>query len=538
METTNTTKVTTGIKGPKFFKKLTSLAVITTTICLLCILFQLLQSRYAYQSSRRYLQGHNFSATEKALVKALDTLPGGEKSFFSSDLLNIALGFGELYSLEATAIDDRTVLSKLLELANIFYQLAAEINPIEVEAISGLALVEAALEGLHSEIYPHTENPYNATELYDKALELSPYGSDIHYERLEYLAKQRKQEELIGAVEELAAIYPPSYINLKDKAYFTVATRRAFKRGLDQAIRDRVRISDAYQTLSRIAAEDREIALAIAYYQAYMDTNPGSSNSMDHLTLGTLFLKLNEEEKGKGEFLKSISLSAEKEKILQKIYASYAEEQMLKSFVQFVKAVERKYSLSEVRHILVAKSFIELDLDILASKRLEKITTEKNKAERYYCQALIAEKAKDLNGMEKAIHLAIELVPQNSRYHAMLSRVYYLQEKFEEAENEASAAITIAAQKDKLDQWLFNNRGLIRLNRKEYEWAIRDWQLASRFDRENSEFYHLISIAYEKMKNISAAANFAKLARLKNPDNLTYLQRQTRLESSFSTLEK
>lgn len=538
MEAINTTRAITGMNKSGSLKYLTSLVVIILTFLALFFFFHLFESRRAFQSAQKQLHLRMYPEAEKAFAHALNSLPGGERSIFSSDLLKITLGFGDLYVLESTSIADYEKRSKLLQLAKVFFQMAADVSQLEVKAVSGLASVEAALEADYAELYPDADNPYNALKFFKLALDLYPTGTTIHYQFIDYLAILGSTEELQEAVQRIAALYPPSYHELKDKALFTLPIRNAFKAGLNRAVKDNICRGDAYRILSLMAAEDNEYILAIAYYQAFMEVSPNKDMSKHHLNLGKMFLKLQQLDKARTKFIKALSLTSDKESYIQDIFTFYTEQKLNQAFVKFAKTAEQEFSLSDLVHILMAKSFIKLDLEVLASQRLQRISSQQYSAEKFYCMAMIAQKNQNWERMEILLQKAIELVPRNRKYYALLSRVFFHQNKFEKAEYAASTAIAIAAQKGALDQWLLDNRGWIRLQRKELYGAIRDWQLAISFDEENAAFYHQLSVVYEQLRNRKAAFKYAKLALQKDPADMSYRKRLAGLDLPIKTMKE
>ena len=182
MEAINTTRTIMGMNRSGLTNCLTSLVVTLLTLFALFFCFHLFESRRAYLSAQNLLHLTKYAEAEEAFAHALNTLPGGERSLFSSDLLKITLGFGDLYYLESASITDYQKRGKLLQLAKVFYQMATDVSHLEVKAVSGLASVEADLQADYAKLNPSADNPHNAEKFFKLALDLYPAGINIHYQ--------------------------------------------------------------------------------------------------------------------------------------------------------------------------------------------------------------------------------------------------------------------------------------------------------------------------------------------------------------------
>ncbi|MDL2121929.1 MAG: tetratricopeptide repeat protein [Deltaproteobacteria bacterium] len=409
------------------------------------------------------------------------------------------------------------------------YLKSAYLNPIDSEAVFGLARGEARLEIISPYLQHQKDKSYNAFPYFQKSICLRPNGVLIHFAFVRYLYWQKKKELLLEVVSNMARIYPPVYNFVKKEEFWSQdVIMEALKNGLQQAIDERIDRRLAHMSMSFLLAGEKDWQGAIIHYQKALAYQEINNNSNNFFHLGRLYLENGQLEEAENFFFKAVSISRTREKDLEGLFWAYKKNSYSEELNSFYERISNSFALSSQMDILLVRSVIDLKQYNKAQRILKELNQKEPTAEAYYWLAIIAEKEKDLDRMELAIQKATVLDPENSRYHLIFSKVLKRLKKLERAEKEAGLAIKHSSEPSLR---LYNKRAFIRMDLKDYQGAIEDWKTAIALNPYDAEYYVHLAEAYYKLGEWSfTLKNYQKAIDL-DPKKEKYRKRYNALRA-------
>lgn len=514
-------------------KNLLLVALLGISVLLFAVFSQLLMSRYHYQHGVDLLEQKNLIPAHEAFNQALLALPGFSQAdlaqsekyrsrLFTNDLQRIDTALGELFFLKADQAEDAKVFIADIGRARDFYQAAAELNPHDIEAATGLAKSTAGLETIHRYLHKNEPSPYNASPLFERALKLRPRGIETYFLLLQYLDSVGKTDQIPAVAKDLVAIYPSSIQQLKTEQFYSAEVEKAIEQGLQLALANEQLAKAAYAALSDIARKQGRIGEAVEYFSKTFKTGKARNTPADFVRMGGLYLLADEPEQASASFLPALWATDDRDAIFRQIWESYRSSKKYTAFLDFCGKADEEIHLSELKDILQARCLLEMEQFGLARSHLIKVTARRYQAESAIIQARIAEKEQNWDDMEISSHKATVLEPTNAEYHSLLSQALKNQKKYAAAEEAISQAIAVSAT---TNPWLYSNRGWIRWSRENFEGARADWLKAISIDPLRHPFYYYLAIASEREKDYPAALKYARYALKMAPDNAEYLKK-------------
>lgn len=489
---------------------------------LIYFFYQLLVSRYCYQSGIDYLEDKKLSLAQSSFEKAQQHLPGGEVLsviFLGGDLHRIAKAQGKIFYLKASEAENLKDFETDLGKSSVYYQKGVTSHPNDVEALTGLATTVAAQQQVFKVKFPNKTNPYDALPVFQKSLKLRPYGISLNYQFIRYLAFLNNTKLLEGAITHLATIYPSSYAIIKKEPFYSTVLRDAFKKGALVAIENGQYLREAYSVLSAISLEEDNGEDALLHYQTLLSLWPDKNTTGNYFRAGQLALRQKKFDEASNLFLRTLSLSDDRDTSIRKIFGEYSRQKESQYFIKFTKKAAESLRLSPLLEICKARSFFEAGQLELAKARLLRISESTYSAEALYYLARICESEKDWDNMEIFIQRATVKDPNNTNYHSLFAKALQRQKKYPQAE----AAVTIAIESQpKTNMWHYNQRGWIRWQRKNYSGARSDWEQARKLDPKRAAFFHQIALSFRAQKKLGSATKYSKKALQLEPDNEKY----------------
>jgi len=403
------------------------------------------------------------------------------------------------------------------------YLQATLLNPLDATAFYGLAQETAKLEQLYFYLNPAEDSgPYNALPYFQEALRLRPNGIRYHYGLMIYQNQKNNQQELIRIVSNLVRIYPQVYNNLKKEAFWTSDLNEAAKKGMFQAIEQRINLRNTHISLSYLLETEKEWSAAISMYQKALTFQSIDNTSADYFHLGHLYLENSQFKKAEEHFFKALTISQDREKDLEKVYRFYKTKGHFEALNRFCNRVSERFIFSDRIFIFLARSLINQKRYHEARKTLIDLNQKEPSAEAYYWLSRISEIEKDWDSMDLAIQKATVLDPDNSQYRLIFSKVLQRLNKLERAEKEAGLSLKNTT---KPSTGLFNHRAWIRWKRNDFIGAAKDWESAIRINPAAAHFYAQAAEAYMRLGKQSRAADYYKKAMNLNPKNKHFQKR-------------
>ena len=485
--------------------------------------------RYQYQAGLEQLKDNQLTAADRSFATAAGFVPqflrrclddpAQNPPILRNDLQRLALASGHLAFKKAVESRDASAFQQGMLAAKLKYQIACQLNPLDVEALTGLTRTVTTLEKIQPYLKPGTPVAEQALPLYEKLLSLRPKGIEIHYLFIRYLHGRKLEERLLTTITQLMAIHPPSFSQLVKEKFYSPELRYAAQQGLEAAIVTGNFVGSAYGGLSAIAVEKGDIAQAVKLYEQGMLIDPGKNIAGQHSHLASLQLKAGLGDLAKSHFLIALKNSAERDKLLRSIWAIFHESKKHQLFLELCRDVENEVAVSELVDILQAVCYAEMDQYELARAHLNQVDEVEYQAEAMYQLALISQKLKDWDGMELASQRATMLESSNSGYHALFAQSLRNQRKNASAEAAMTRALATAKTED---PWQYNLRAWTRLDQKNIEGARQDWQKAVALAPTVGHFYRYLSLTYGREGDRLTALNYLKKAVELNPENSDY----------------
>ena len=296
------------------------------------------------------------------------------------------------------------------------YKTANQLNPLDAVAVIGLAKTEGRMQQLYPYLYPDgPSNPYDPLPYFMSAIKLKPNGIYYHFALARYLYQAGREQELFQTVQSLARMFPGVYDRLKREPLWSADVQAAVKRGLRQAIDEKIAVKDAQRSLSYALADENKWSEATYHFKEALSYQREIS-ATDYIQLGRLQLNDDAAEEAIVCFVRALTICPDKEKSLGAIINTFSNKNHQKEFSQFYSDIDKHFFLSPEMHISAAKKFIELKQLDRARGILTAVNENRPSGDAYYWLARIAEIEKDWDAMEINIQKATVLEPTNKHY--------------------------------------------------------------------------------------------------------------------------
>ena len=480
-------------------------------------------SQIQFLRAKNYIRQGNYGLAISRLEKANTYRP--QDSEILKQLGDVYNKLGERKSATREAF-------RLTEKAKDAYVRAALLNPLEVEIAYGLARTESRLEQLYQYLHPKDKaNPYQPGPHFKNTLRLRPNGILYNYAFARYLYQHSENEKFLGVIRTLVRIYPPSYNDLKEQSFWSIAVKKAVKDGLQQAIKEDISPKNTHRIMSTLLADDEEWGEAIAHYQEYLLHQELDNTSGDYIHLGRLYLKNGQPEEAELSFIRALDVTRERDKALRELYNIYKKEDYHERLYQFYQKARRRFIFSPQMEIVTAQALINLKHYNQAQRILNELNDQEPTADAYYWLARIYETEKDWDRMELAIQKATVLDPTNSHYRQTFYGLLKRLGKFETAENEIARTIENS---DNPSSGLFSERAQIRWKREDYLGALKDWKSALQLTPGKAYFHAQAAEACIKLGHWTEALDYYQKAVKLEPKNQRYTKRYLELKAGSS----
>ena len=506
--------------------------IIGILLSLLLICLSLFWPRFLYQEGLKQLQLKNYDQAIHYLDRAEKKVPKFlAETYARADMYRIYTHYGRaLYHKGIQDWKDNGPSIKtytLLRKAKIYLSKADAVSPITYRNSYWLTLTEEALEKLHEGLFPKLKNPYDADAFYRKTLPLRPAGSAIRYAYVRYLDFKDRRDEIPAAVENLMAIYPPAYYQLRKEPFYSKDLSVHAAAGLKKALESSVMPGAAAKGLSYLYEQSQEFSEAVSYYRGYLQ-QPSGNSPYAYIHLGRLYLKQREERQALDAFEESIGLTDKIPGVLNRIYRTLKAEKRQERFFPFLSRLSEKGIPLTGADMTLARIHMDMKQYDQARQILNRMTAAKPDPAAHALLAEIAMRLKDWDQMELSAQQAVRLDPDHAGYHYTLAISLRAQKKVERAEEEISSAIELAA---KENPWYFRFRAGIRWALGKTVLAVSDWEKAFELKPDRSDFAYRIALGCEKLAEFDKALTYIGKALSLAPDNKKYLALQERLES-------
>ena len=290
------------------------------------------------------------------------------------------------------------------------------LNPLDASTVIGLAISEARLQQLYPHLYPdNTKNPYNPLPYFNAAIKLKPNGTQYHLTLARYLHQTGRSHELLQVAQSLARIFPGAYYRLKIEPLWSPEIQAAVKKGLQDAIDEKIVAKEAHRSLSHMLAAEQNWSEAILHFNKALSYQKEISVG-DYIQLGRLYLYSNTPEESIVRFINALTISPDKENSFAAITKIFDNRSHQHEFSLFYSDIENHFLLSPEMQIIAAKKFIDLKQLGKARRVLTAVNDYRPNGDAYYWLARIAEIEKDWDAMEINIQKATVLEPTNEHY--------------------------------------------------------------------------------------------------------------------------
>ena len=467
-------------------------------------------SQILYQKGINHIQAQKYDLALAVLQKAV--------SYQNNDP-EIWKALGRAYHFQGLTKPFREAFDVSNKARKAFLK-ATNLNLLDSEAFFGLAVETARLERYYPYVFhKKDQNPHNALPYFQKAIRLRPNSIYYHYALVRYLNEQNNKDLLMQTIRNMARIYSQIYYKIKKEPFWSSEASKAFKIGLKQAIDEKISLRSAHKVMSDLLSKENDWPRAINHYKNALTYQENANNSGNYLHLGYLYLENGQLKDAEEIFLKALTMSREKEKHLKHLYRVYEKMGHLKEIDPLFQRIKNRVGTSQQIDIMTAQAFIELKNYRQAEDLLTTINKKKPSAESYYLLARIAESEKNWDKMELAIQKATVLEPGNSRYHFKFSEVLKRLKKLDRAEKEAGLAIQNLR---KPHAGMFNHRGWIRWDKKDYPGAVKDWEQAIILKPQKAYLYAQAARGYHKMGQWERTVEYYQKAMNLDPKNKKY----------------
>ena len=501
---------------------LCALVLLLSAVAFYALLPRLI-SQIHFIRAKNYTRQGNYGLAISRLEKANTYRP--KDSGILKELGDVYNKLGERRSVTREAF-------RLTEKAKDAYVRAALLNPLEVEIAYGLARTESGLEQLYQYLHPKDKaNPYQPGPYFENTLRLRPNGILYNSAFARYLYQHNENDKFLGVIRTLVRIYPPSYNDLKEQPFWSIAVKEAVKDGLQQAIKEDISPKNTHKIMSTLLADDEEWDEAIAHYRESLLHQEFDNTSGDYIHLGRLYLKNRQPEEAELSFFHALDMTRERDKALRALYNIYKKEDYPERLYQFYQKAKRRFVFFPQMEIVTAQALINIKHYNQAQRILNELNDQEPTAEAYYWLARIYEIEKDWDRMELAIQKATVLDPNNSHYRQIFISLLKRLGKIEMVEKQIGQTIENS---DNPSSGLFTERAQIRWKREDYLGALKDWKSAIQLTPSKAYFHAQAAEAYMKLGDLAEALNYYQKAVKLEPKNNRYSKRYRELKAGSS----
>jgi len=510
------------LKPPKF---LFSILILFIFLIVSYHLAPRLFAQILYQKGRNHNQDQKYDLAIALLKKAVSYQPRDPR---------IWKALGRAYNVQGGIKPFKDAFN-VSNMAKKAFSQATSLNPFDSEAFFGLAVETARLEQLYPYLFHKKgQNPHNALPYFQKAIQLSPNTVSYHYSFALYLDEQNNKDLLMETIRNMARIYPQTYYKIKKEPFWSSEASKAFKDGLKQAIDEKISLRNAHMGMSALLSKENDWSTAINHYKNALTHQADENNAWNYLRLGRLYLENSQLKEAEEVFLKALTMSSEKEKHLKYLHRIYKKKEYREEFYQFFQRIRIDLGPFPQIDILNARYLIDQENYRQAEGLLTTINKKNSSAEAYYLLADIAESEKNWDKMELAIQKATVLEPGNSWYHFKFSEVLERLIKLDRAEKEAGLAIQNSR---KPRAWMFNHRGWIRWDKKDYPGAVEDWEQAIALKPQKAYLYAQAAKGYHKMGQWERTVEYYQKAINLDPKNKNYQKKYNFFKEKYSSIQ-
>jgi Tfp pilus assembly protein PilF len=386
-------------------------ALCLVTMALSGTLFYLLGSRLLsqiyYTKANTAFKANYYWIAVQHLKKAIDYQPND--TIFWRKLAETYYTIGEKeVSLQGAFI--------YADKARKAYSEANQLNPLDAAAVIGLAKAEGRLQQLYPYLYPASpSNPYDPLPYFVSAIKLKPNGIQYHFALARYLYQTGREQELLQTAQSLSRMFPGVYDLLKREPLWSADVQAAVKKGLQEAIEEKIAVKEAHRSLSYALADEQNWSEATYHFKEALSYQREISDR-DYIQLGRLYLNDDLTEESIVSFIKALTISPDKEKSLGAITNIFDNRNHQNAFSSLYSEIDTHFFLSPEMHIIAAKKFLDLKQLDKARHILIAVNEMRPDAAAYYWLARIAETEKDWDAMEINIQKATVLEPTNQHY--------------------------------------------------------------------------------------------------------------------------
>ena len=264
------------------------------------------------------------------------------------------------------------------------YEKANQLNPLDAAAVIGLAKAEGRLQQLYPYLYPGSpSNPYDPLPYFASAIKLKPNGIPYHFALARYLYQSGREQELLQTAQSLARMYPGVYDLLKREPLWSTEVHTAVKRGLQEAIAEKIAVKEAHRSLSYVFADEQNWSEATYHFKEALSYQREISDR-DYIQLGRLYLNDDLTEESIVSFIKALTISPDKEKSLGAITNIFDNRNHQNEFSSFYSDIENRFYLSPEMQIIAAKKFIDLKQLDKARGILTAVNEKRPNGDAYY----------------------------------------------------------------------------------------------------------------------------------------------------------
>ena len=303
------------------------------------------------------------------------------------------------------------------------YLESKRLNPLEPSTAIGCAISEARLQQLFPYLYPdNANNPYNPLPYFKAAIHLRPNCFQYHLALARYLHKTGRSQELLQVAQSLARMSPGGVYGLEKEPLWSSEVQAAVKKGLQDAVDEKVVAKEAHRSLSRMLAAEQNWSEAILHFNKALSYQ-GKISVGDFIQLGRLYLYSNRPEESIASFINALTISPDKENSFAAITKLFDNRSHQHEFSLFYSDIEKNLILSPEMQIIAAKKFIDLKQLEKARRVLTAVNDYRPNGDAYYWLARIAEIEKDWDAMEINIQKATVLDPANEHYRRVFMQL-------------------------------------------------------------------------------------------------------------------
>ena len=486
------------LRGPKPEKKLPVIARCLLGLFLLGLMAYsgvLCLSRFQYQKGIALFEKEAYEDALDYLAdaeKVLGILPG---KIYGQDRFRIWYARGKTCYNMAKSLEGPLESYTWLKKGAIALRLAVDRAPLNYMSMFWAARTEGGLERLWPSVMGrHAPNPYDALPLYREAAFLRPNGITVHYELARHLFRKRELDKLPELAREISRKYPAALFHLEKEPFYSPAIRDGIKLGLQDALKDKATRRDAYFSLSRMAFEDKDYDSAAIFHANALQHNK-RLNTYDHyFHMSRIFLKQKNVDEAIKAAVTAASMSNNFEDTLNYLLELFKMEQQLKSYLDFLNALEQRMYPSKYIDLAKAACLVASEQYNLAESLLTQLNENEPEAKAYNLLAKIAEIRKDWDGMEINSQHATALDPEESMYWIRFSQSLVHNQKPDRAEMAVSKAISLSKEEK---AWYFLLRAEIRIQNKKYQDSLTDLLKVKEVNPGWHRTYYLLARVYQ-----------------------------------------